>query len=112
MALAMTSLPVPLSPEISTVEPVAVRQAHVEQHQIKRLVFESLQAGLPGLSQRHFEVFRSQQSFKTLADLELVVNNKYRAPRHEPLFWQQGSPAGTMCPSPASSARPPCPRVL
>ena len=94
------------------VESVAVRQAHVEQHQIEGLVLQFLQAGLARFRQRYFEALRSQQGLKTLADLQLVVNNEYRSSKHEPLSWQQGTPVGTMCPCLVSSARPPCPHVL
>ena len=59
------------------VESVAIRQADIEQHQIERLVFQFLQAGLAGFRDRHLEALRSQQCFETLADLDLVIHNKY-----------------------------------
>ncbi len=88
-------------------EAVAVRQAHVEQHQIERMLFELLKAGRAGFRERDVEAFRGEQRFEAFADFGFVVYDEDGALRHELLFWPPGTPAGTMCLCRVSSARPP-----
>ena len=50
---------------------VAVRQAHVEQHQIEGMVFELLQASFAGFRERDVEAFRGQKRFEAFANFQL-----------------------------------------
>ncbi len=90
---------------------VAVRKAHVQQHQIERMIFDLLQAGLAGFRQGDLEAFRSEQRFQAFADFGFVVYDEDGAFRHGLLFWQQEIPAGTTCLCRAWSARPLFPRA-
>src|ERR1017187_2334330 len=75
------------------VQAVAIRQAHIEKHQIERPVVELLQARLTGLGQRDRKFFRRQEGLESLADLEFVIDDENGSSRHVRLSSPRGIPA-------------------